>query len=58
LRELENIEKCSIVLLLADDYIKHALGKVSNAMVELHMTFVLVDFIIMDMGKKPLTLLF
>jgi hypothetical protein len=39
-------------LLLADDSIKHALGKVSNVMVELHMTFVPVDFIIMDMGNK------
>jgi hypothetical protein len=39
-------------LLLADDSIKHALGKVSNVMVDLHMTFVPVDFIIMDMGNK------
>jgi hypothetical protein len=37
---------------LADDSIKHALGKVSNVMVELHMTFVHVDFIIMDMGNE------
>jgi hypothetical protein len=50
--ELQHIEKCSIDLLLADDSIKHALGKVSNVMVELHMTFVPVDFIIMDMGNK------
>jgi hypothetical protein len=39
-------------LLLADDSIKHTLGKVSNVMVELHMTFLPVDFIIMDMGNK------
>jgi hypothetical protein len=52
LLELQNIEKCSIDLLFADDSIKHALGKVSNGMVELHMTFVPVDFIIMDMGNK------
>jgi hypothetical protein len=52
LLELQNIEKCSIDLLLADDSIKHSLGKVSNVMVELHMTFVPVDFIIMDMGNK------
>jgi hypothetical protein len=38
LLELQNIKKCSIHLLLADDSIKHALGKVSNVMVELHMT--------------------
>jgi hypothetical protein len=52
LLELQNIEKCSIDLLLADDSIKHALVKVSNVMVELHMTFLPVDFIIMDMGNK------
>jgi hypothetical protein len=52
LLELQNIEKCSIDLLLPDDSIKHALGKVSNVMVELHMTFVPADFIIMDMGNK------
>jgi hypothetical protein len=52
LLELQNIEKCSIDLLLADDSIKYALGKVSNVMVELHMTFVQVDFIIMDIGNK------
>jgi hypothetical protein len=52
LLELQNIKKCSIDLLLADDSIKHALGKVSNVMVEIHMTFVPFDFIIMDMGNK------
>jgi hypothetical protein len=52
LLELQNIEKFSVDLLLASDSIKHALGKVSNLMVELHMTFVPVDFIIMDMGNK------
>jgi hypothetical protein len=52
LLELQNIEKCSIDLQLADDSIKHALGNVSNVMVELHMTFVPVDFIIMYMGNK------
>jgi hypothetical protein len=50
--ELKNIEKCSIELALADDSIRHALGKVSDVMVELHMTFVPVDFLIMDMGNK------
>jgi hypothetical protein len=39
-------------LLLADDSIKHPLGKFNNVMVELHMTFVPVDFIIMDMENK------
>jgi hypothetical protein len=52
LLESQSIEKCSIDLLLADDSIKHALGKFSNVMVELHMTFVPVNFIIMDMGNK------
>ena len=50
--ELKNLEKCSIELSLADDSIKYALGKVSDVMVELHMTFVPVDFVIMDMGNK------
>ena len=50
--ELKNLEKCSIELALADDSIKHALGKVSDVMIELHMTFVYVDFLIMDMGNK------
>ena len=40
-----------LTLLLADDSTKHALGRVDNVMVELHMTFVPVDFIIMDMGS-------
>jgi hypothetical protein len=52
LLELQNIEKCYIDLLLVDDSIKHVLGKVSNVMVELHTTFVPVDFIIMGMGNK------
>jgi hypothetical protein len=51
LLELQNIEKCSIDMLLADDSVKHALGKVSNIMIELHMTFVPLDFFIMDMGN-------
>jgi hypothetical protein len=50
--ELKNLEKCSIELALADDSIKHALGKASDVMVELRMTFVPVDFLIMDMGNK------
>ena len=50
--ELKNLEKFSIELALADDSIKYALGKVSHVMVELHMIFVPVDFVIMDMGNK------
>ena len=46
------MEKCTIDLLLADDSTKHALGRVNDVMVELHMTFVPVDFIVMDMGSK------
>jgi hypothetical protein len=57
LLELQNIEKCSINLLLVDDSIKHALGKLSNVMVELHITFVPVDFIIIDMGNKTSSLI-
>ena len=49
---LSPMEKCNIDLLLADDSTKHDLGRVDNVMVELHMTFVPADFIIMDMGNK------
>jgi hypothetical protein len=58
LLELQNIEKCSIDLLLADDSIKHALGKVSNVMVELHMTLYLLFSLSWIWGIKPLVLLF
>ena len=50
--QLKNLKKCSVELALADDSIKYALGKVSDVMVELHMTFVPVDFLIMDIGNK------
>jgi hypothetical protein len=43
------MEKCNIDLLLVDSSTKHALGRINNVMVELHMVFVPVDFIIMDM---------
>ena len=56
--ELKNLEKCSIGLGLADNTIKHAIGKLSDVMVELHMTFVPVDFLIMDMENKTSSLLF
>ena len=46
------MKKCSIDLALADDSIKPALGKVSYVMVELHINFVPVDFLIMDTGDK------
>jgi hypothetical protein len=42
-------KKCNFNLLLADFSIKHALGRVDNVLVELHMTYVSIDFIIMDM---------
>ena len=48
----KKMEKCDIDLLLADDSTKHALGRIDNVMIELHMTFVPVDFIVMDMGSK------
>ena len=50
--ELKNLEKFSIELVLDDDSIKHALGKVSDVMVEFHMTFVPVDFLIRDLVIK------
>ena len=49
--------KNALELALADDSIKHALGKVSDVMVELHMTFVPVNFLIMDMGNKTSSLI-
>jgi hypothetical protein len=52
LLELKTMEKCSIDILIDDDSTKHALGKVNDIMVELHMTFVHVDFVIMDMESK------
>ena len=42
--ELPTMEKCNVDLLLADDSTKHAVGRVDNVMVELHMTSVPVDF--------------
>jgi rRNA processing protein Gar1 len=46
------MEKCSIDLLLAGDSTKKSIGKVKDVMVELHMTYVLVHFIVKDMGRN------
>ena len=51
------MEKCTIELALADHSTKQALGIVKDVMVELHMTFVHVDFIIMDMGSNTTSLI-
>jgi hypothetical protein len=48
----KKMEKSDIDLLLADDSTKHALGRIDNVMIELHMTFVPVYFIIMDMRSN------
>jgi hypothetical protein len=48
----KKMEKCDIDLLLVDDSTKHALGKIDNIMIELHMNFVPIDFIFMDTGSK------
>jgi hypothetical protein len=45
----KKIEKCDIDLLLTDDSTKHALGRDDTVMIEPHITFVPVDFIVMDM---------
>ena len=50
--EIGAMEKCDIDLLLDDTSTKHALGIVNDVMIELHMTFVPVDFIVMDMGSN------
>jgi hypothetical protein len=46
------MEKCDIDLYLADDSTKHALNRIDNVMIELHMTFVPVDFVVMDMRSN------
>jgi hypothetical protein len=48
----QKLEKCDIDLLLADDSTKHALGRINDDMIELHMTFVPIDFIVMDMRSN------
>ena len=48
----EKMEKCDIDLLLANDSKKHALGRIDNIMIELHITLVPVDFVVMDMGSN------
>jgi hypothetical protein len=51
LLELKTMEKFNIDILLTDST-KHDSGRFKDFMVELHMTFVPVDFIVMDMGSK------
>ena len=46
------MKKCTIELALADHSTKQALGIVKDVIVKLDMTFVPVDFIIMDMGSN------
>jgi hypothetical protein len=48
----KKLEKCDIDLLLVDDSTKHALGRINDVMIEVHMTFVPLDFIIMDMKSN------
>jgi hypothetical protein len=48
----KKLQKCDIDLLLADDSTKHELDRINDVMSELHMTFVPVDFIIMDMRSN------
>jgi hypothetical protein len=50
--DLPPIEKCDIDLELVDCSITNAHGRVNNVLVELHMTFVFVYFVIMDMEGK------
>jgi hypothetical protein len=49
---IKKIEKYDIDLLLADDSTKHAIGRINDVMIELHMTFLPVDFIIIDMRSN------
>jgi hypothetical protein len=48
----KKLDKYDIDLLLADGSTKHALGKINDVMIELHMTFLPVDCIIMDMRSN------
>jgi hypothetical protein len=53
----KKLGKCDIDLLLVDDSTKYALGRINDVMIELHMTFVPVDFIIMDMRSNTSSLI-
>jgi hypothetical protein len=53
----KKMQICDIDVLLADDSTKHALGRIDNIMIELHMTFVPIDFIVMDMGSSTSSLI-
>jgi hypothetical protein len=46
------MEKCDIDLLLPGDSTKHALGRFDNVMIKLHMTFISVDFVVIDMRRN------
>jgi hypothetical protein len=48
----KGMEKCDIDLSLADDSTKHALGRVDNIMIELHMNFVPIENIVMAMRSS------
>jgi hypothetical protein len=50
--DLPPIEKCDIDLKLADCSITNTYGRFNDVLVELHMPFVHVDFIIVDMEGK------
>jgi hypothetical protein len=49
---IKKLEKCDIDLLLADDSTKHALGRINDVIIEIHMTFLPIDFIFMDMRSN------
>jgi hypothetical protein len=46
------MEKCDIDLLVADDSTKPTLGRIDNILIKLHMTFIRVNFIFMDMRRN------
>jgi hypothetical protein len=49
---VNKMEKFDIDFLLADDSTKHALSRIGNLKIDLHMTFVPIDFIVMDMRSN------
>jgi hypothetical protein len=48
----KKLEKCDIDLLLVDDSTKNALDRINDFTIQLHMNFVPLDFIIMDMRSN------
>jgi hypothetical protein len=42
----KKLEECDIDLLLAEDSTKHAIGRINDVMIKLHMNFIRIHFIL------------